>query len=306
MNTAAATLAEARIEFRAMGTNCAVQVWAPSHAEELAHLARTRVEILEQCWSRFRASSELSLLNARAGQGPMEVSEDLHTLVAAMKHAWELTDGVFDPTVGAAMRAWGYDVTFAEVIARDYTTDVATRPAPGMGGVRIDGSTVALPTGVELDSGAIGKGLAADIIAREIHAAGAIGVLVDLGGDIVVRGRPGEDTWRIAVTDERAPDTVVRTFEINDEHAGIATSSVLRRRWAGTRHHVIDPFTGAIADTGAVQVTVLAPTGAEAEVIATTALLDRTPQRVFERFHVIGIALDALPFTHHNTESTHE
>jgi thiamine biosynthesis lipoprotein len=302
------TATTARIDFRAMGTDCAIEVWAPAQAEKLAQLARTRVEILEQCWSRFRATSELSLLNARAGQGPLEVSEDLSTLVVAMKRAWEITSGAFDPTVGTAMRTWGYDVTFSDVISRDYSAQVFPQPAPGMGRVVIDGCTVELPSGVELDPGAIGKGLAADIVAREIHAAGATGILVDLGGDIVVRGRPGTDTWRIAVTDERTPDTVVHTFEITDEHAGIATSSVLRRRWAGTRHHVIDPVTGAIADTGAVQVTVLAPTGADAEVIATAALLDRDPEHVFARHNVTGIALHPITSTQtlHPSESAHE
>lgn len=287
------TMTQARIDFRAMGTDCAVHVWSPAYAEDLAALARARVEILEQCWSRFRETSELSLLNARAGQGPIEVSEDLHVLVVAMKRAWEITGGTFDPTVGTAMRAWGYDVTFTDVIARDHGSVVALQPTPGMGGVQIDGCTVTLPSGIELDPGAIGKGLAADIIAREIHAAGAIGVLVDLGGDIVVRGRPGADTWRIAVTDERTPDSVVHTFEITDDHAGIATSSVLRRRWAGIRHHVIDPMTGAIADTSAVQVTVLAPTGADAEVVATAAILSRDPHQTFHHYGVTGIALFA-------------
>jgi thiamine biosynthesis lipoprotein len=298
------TMTPARIDFRAMGTDCAISVWSPAHAEELAQLARTRVEILEQCWSRFRATSELSCLNARSGQGPIEVSEDLHVLIAALKSAWEMTAGTFDPTVGTAMRAWGYDVTFSDVIARDHDAVVALRPAPGMAGVQIDGCTVTLPPGVELDPGAIGKGLAADIIAREIHSAGATGVLVDLGGDIVVRGRPGDDTWRITVTDERKPDSVIHTFEITDEHAGIATSSVLRRRWAGGRHHVIDPMTGAVADTSAVQVTVLAPTGADAEVIATAAILSPDPHQIFNRHGVTGIALEANSKAH-DRENTH-
>lgn len=276
-----------------MGTECSIHVWAPAQTETLARLARTRVEILEQAWSRFRPTSELSMLNARAGQGPIEVSEDLAVLITAMKHGWNITDGVFDPTVGSAMRAWGYDITFSDVVLRHHAAPGNITSTPGMGGVVVEGCTVTVPGGVELDSGAIGKGLAADIIAREIHAAGASGVLVDLGGDIVVHGSPGADTWRIAVADERNPDTTVHTFEFTDTHAGIATSSVLRRRWAGTRHHIIDPMTGSIADTGAVQVTVLAPTGAAAEVIATAAILDQRPQRIFERHGVTGIALSA-------------
>ena len=58
--------------------------------------------------------------------------------------------------------------------------------------------------------------------------------------------------------------------------------------------HVIEQMAGAIADTGPVQVTVLAATGADAEVIATAAILDRDPARVFARHGVTGIALDPI------------
>ncbi len=269
--------------FRAMGTRCHVLVNAPApQAQQLVDLAQNRVELLEQCWSRFRSTSELSTLNERAGTGAVAVSDDLHTLVSHMQRAWAETDGLFDPTVLTAMRAWGYDDDFATVAARTaVTAAVAATSAPGMAQVRITDDAVSLPAGVGLDPGAIGKGLAADLIATDLLAAGATGVLVNLGGDIALGGEPIADpdtdaSWHITIDDERSPDTVLETIALPAPlaHAGIATSTTLTRRWAqGRRHHVIDPRTGAMGADDLVQVTVVAAQAWWAEAAATAALL---------------------------------
>jgi len=288
-----------------MGAACSISVYAQTNAEALARIGAQRVELLEQSWSRFRDTSELNRLNARAGTGPVEVSADLLTLLRHMQQAWELTDGLFDPTLLSVIKAAGYDADFATVIARDALASVQSWKAPhrshGMVDVIIDmaASTVSLPAGVGLDPGAIGKGLAADIIAGEIMSAGAQGVLVDLGGDIVVAGQPGADeAWVIAIEDERDPDNADRepmlvTFEADGGTSAIATSSTLYRRWAGgTRHHVIDPRTGRMAEPELVQATVWCSTGWLAEVSATAALLmSADDARTWLQQHQLGYTL---------------
>ncbi len=286
---AAASRAEAR--FRAMGTDCHILVVAPQpEGDELVGLARERVDILEQCWSRFRHDSELSHLNASAGRGPQAVSDDLLVLVQRMRDAWRSTAGLFDPTVLTSIRAMGYDADFSVVSQRSAAsiTDIALAAAPGMSAITVDveAGTVSLPAGVGLDPGAIGKGLAADLIADELWMAGASGVLVNLGGDISVAGTADHgERWAIGIEDERRPpdarDRVLRILEFPEgtDRLGIATSTTLKRRWAqGRRHHVIDPRTGSMSTSELVQVTVVAGRAWEAETQATTALLMHPPQ----------------------------
>jgi thiamine biosynthesis lipoprotein len=274
-------------EFRAMGTDCHVYVVADDAAvDDVIGLARDRVELLEDCWSRFRPGSELNRLNASAGQGPQQVSADLYLLVERMREAWSMSGGLFDPTVLTSMTAWGYDADFDIVSARPSAQaldDVLTAAAPGMSGVELDevSRTISLPPGVGIDPGAIGKGLAGDVIAAELFEAGAHGVLINLGGDVSFIGDTEDGTgWSIAVEDERRPvddpDRVIRVFEFPDgcTTAGIATSTTLKRRWAqGRRHHVIDPRTGAMSVSDLVQVTVVDEEAWRAEITATTALL---------------------------------
>ena len=273
--------------FRAMGSDGHIFVVADEPlGEELVQLAIDRAELLEACWSRFRPASELNRLNSTAGHGPLHVSDDLFLLVDRMKQAWELSGGLFDPTVLGSMTALRYDADFATVSSRSSASsldDIAFSAAPGMAGVVLDAeaATITLPMGVAIDPGAIGKGLASDVIARELTTAGAHGVLVNLGGDLVFTGSTEDGSgWAIGVEDERLPvddpDRLVRLLEFptGPITAGVATSTTLKRRWAqGRRHHVIDPRTGAMSVSDLVQVTVVADTAWEAEVTATTALL---------------------------------
>lgn len=272
--------------FRAMGTDCHVLVYAPeSVVEELADLALVRVELLEQSWSRFRPASELNRLNASAGHGAQLASADLLRLAVSMQEAWLGTGGLFDPTVLASMRALGYDADFATVAARPASAldDVLLAAAPGMSGVTIDesSSTISLPSGVGIDPGAIGKGLAADIVAEDLISAGAHGVLVNLGGDVSLAGEPDtEELWSIGIEDERRgsdhPERLMQTLTLAGGRAGVATSTTLKRRWAqGRRHHVLDPRTGSMSASDLVQVTVVAPDACTAEWSATAALLQK-------------------------------
>ena len=192
--------------FRAMGSDGHIFVVADEPlGEELVQLAIDRAELLEACWSRFRPASELNRLNSTAGHGPLHVSDDLFLLVDRMKQAWELSGGLFDPTVLGSMTALGYDADFATVSSRSSASsldDIAFSAAPGMAGVVLDAeaATITLPMGVAIDPGAIGKGLASDVIARELTTAGAHGVLVNLGGDLVQVTVVADTAWEAEVT----------------------------------------------------------------------------------------------------------
>lgn len=286
-------------EFRAMGTKCSILVYGEDQQMEvLADLAQARVDILEGLWSRFRADSELSRLNEQSGSGGVVISAETEGLLRAMRHGWEWTGGAFDPTVLSAVRSNGYDRDFASLIARDFV-DAVGAPAPGMADVVVGDRVVTLPRGVGVDPGAIGKGLAADMIVDEMMEVGAGGVLVDLGGDIAFAGSPGEQEWRIAIRDERLGDTEepssidrLHTVSSGALHAGIATSTSLTRRWAQGRHHVIDPATGECTEEALVQVTVAGSRAWECEVWAT-AILVRPDMITSLPDHMICTALTA-------------
>ena len=212
---------------RAMGSSAHVMVVGGSEA--LLDLAVERLADLEQRWSRFLPTSELSALNAAGGM-PVLVSTDTARLVADLCRAWLLTGGRFDPTVHDAMVATGYDRTFADLDGRNGSFARSSLAGPigrGCADIHVDRrlGLVQLPDGVHLDGGGLGKGLAADLIAADLRRAGAAGVLVSVGGDLCVSGTPpdGTSAWRI---DVEAPDDATEIIaQVVLTEGGVATST---------------------------------------------------------------------------------
>jgi thiamine biosynthesis lipoprotein len=257
-----------------MGTTARVTVVGGSAS--LVEAALHRVDELETRWSRFRPTSELSRLNAADGAACI-VSPDTYTLVDHLVAAWHRSAGRFDPTLHDPLVALGYAASWPFT---DAPADLFAAPlVRGCGEVHLDQSSrmVWLPAGLHLDPGGLGKGLAADIVAIELIAAGAEGALVDLGGDLRVMGTsPTGGAWRIGVehpADARLTIAVVETFD-----GGVATSSRGKRRWrtidGADVHHMLDPRTAHPASPRWVSATALAASAVEAEVAATVAFLD--------------------------------
>jgi thiamine biosynthesis lipoprotein len=267
--------------WRAMGTSCHAMVLAASPAAAARALDRVvdTVEHLEGCWSRFRPGSDVSRINHVPGQ-PVAVADETLLAVEAALEARRWTAGRFDPTVLGAVVAAGYDRDFAAVVARATVGAVAGSALPAGAssaagaGVHVDpdARTVTVAAGHGLDLGGIGKGLAADLAASAALAAGAGGACVNLGGDLrATGGLPSSRGWGIAIDDPLRPAATIATVDL--AAGGLATSSTCRRRWrraGGTAaHHVIDPATGAPADSDVAAATVLAGSAVEAEAMAT-------------------------------------
>ena len=140
-----------------------------------------------------------------------------------------------------------------------------------------------MPATSAIDLGGIGKGFAADIVAEELHEAGATGAVVNVGGDLRVIGQPGGDTsWYLGIEDPtRAPEHL--TF-VRLEDGGVATSGTTVRQWTTsdgtTAHHLIDPVTGHPVADASLSATVLAADAATAEAFATAAMMVSAPEAV--------------------------
>jgi len=261
---------------------CRAHIIVVGGTERLADRAQQRLEQLEARWSRFRAESEISRLNAHAGH-PVVVSAMTFELVALAVAESLATDGRFDPTVLPALLAAGYDRDFAHLRDRPATAHEPTGPSPGVQAITFDPivRAVTLGPGTAIDVGGIAKGFAADRVSRELLDEGAAGACVNVGGDLRVMGAPPDgQAWSVAI--EHEPGHVGRSGELPTLallEGGVATTSRCRRVWRGAddtiRHHVIDPRTGRPAVVPWRSITVVAGDAASAEVGATAGLLSR-------------------------------
>ncbi len=260
-----------------MGSSCEALYLAPPDTSIDPLLEE--VERLEQCWSRFRNESELSLCNANS-EGTVSISSTLYHALSHAQLAYTHTHGLFDPTQLTALERAGYTKnlqgttletrSYSVPLDQLHTTSFPLRSM--MHEVRISADQVQRPAGVRFDLGGIGKGLAADHLANLLLGIGAQSVVVSMGGDVRVAGEPPPDGWELPVQNaEGIPVFHVRIFQ-----GALAASSTNARKWNtndGWKHHLIDPRTSLPATSGVVMAVVAASETWWAESLAKACII---------------------------------
>lgn len=263
----------ARREWRALGTTAVVASTDEAGIETLVAIAENELEAIDLACSRFRSDSEL--LSLPIDGSPRRISPTLARAIDVALRAARLTDGLVDPTVGRSLIALGYDADYDDIKQRNPAEPPRYVTASAWREVRLDreNHTVEVPEGRLLDLGATAKALAADVIAARALQSGIAGVLINLGGDIAIAGRPPDEGWTIAVGDDhRAIEGQLITLG----GGGLATSSTAVRRWVrGTVecHHIVDPRTGVPAAGPWRTVSVVAASCVDANIASTAAIV---------------------------------
>jgi thiamine biosynthesis lipoprotein len=280
-------MAEHDVSFEAMGSHVRLLIGEPGPGlpapAEAAERARRFVAEFEATLSRFDPASELSALN-RDRRQRVPASPLLRQAVGAGLWAARWTGGLVDPTLVDEIEGAGYASSRAGVAPASLRAALAAAPARRPAGpdstarwrrfaVDETRGEIARPAGLRFDSGGIGKGLAADLIAASLQGYGRF--VVDCGGDIRVGGREAARQPRTVAVEH--PLSGTRPFVVSLRSGGIATSGLNVRIWrhedGGFAHHLLDPATGRPAWTGLVGVTALGAGALEAETLAKTALL---------------------------------
>ena len=237
--------------FSSMG--CTVVVAGATRLELDA--VRRLFEDREATFSRFRAGSELSRVNARSGR-VVSISPLFARMLERALGAAVQTDGLVDPTLGRALEAAGYDRDFAQLAPAASPAAAGPRGAPGS--VRLADGLLWVPEGVQLDLNGVVKAGAVDDALSLMGGEG----FISAGGDLATRGAvdvalPGGGAVRLTA-------------------GALATSGSVRRRWlrAGVvQHHLIDPRTGAPAESAWEQVTVSGASCVDADIAAKASFL---------------------------------
>lgn len=208
----------------------------------------------EGAFSRFLGDSELSRVNASPEAGLVVSPLFARALRIALDAAAE-TDGLVDPTLGAALEAAGYDDDFALLPA-----DGPLGPAAPsrLGELRLDGTILRRPPGLVLDLNGVVKALAVDEAVAALPGDG----FVSAGGDLAARGP----------VDVGLPSGgAVRLVR-----GGLATSGVSSRVWRrgdAVQHHLVDPRTGRPSSSPWREVSVAGATCLASDVAAKAAFL---------------------------------
>jgi thiamine biosynthesis lipoprotein len=266
---------------------------AAKRCVEAAFAVQDRVNKL---MSYQRDDSELSKVNREAADKPVRVDPMTFEVLQKSVQFGKLSDGAFDVTVGPLMDLWKAAGEADEPPTEQALTEA--RAKVGYEKLILDEKNMTVRfavKGMKVDLGGIGKGYAVDKSVEVMKKQGAIGGMVDLGGNIRCFGRPprGQESWRVGLQDPNVgPDDmdssrILLVLTLTDQ--SVATSGDYRRfvRVQGAKQsHIIDTGTGKGANK-LVSDTIIAPDATTADALSTAvnvlgpdkglALIERLP-----------------------------
>lgn len=258
---------------KTMGTTYSVKVVAEDvDTGGLTEAIETELARVNALMSTYIPDSEISRFNQAPVDEWFPVSPDTIEILRLSRKIHDWSDGRFDVTVGPLVNLWGFGPTPMERRVPGPSEIEMARANVGFDLIEIGDGQLRKSAPVYLDLSAIAKGYGVDRLAAVVEAHGYRDYLVDIGGELRGAGANAQGVaWRIAI--ER-PDATrrlpFRTVDVDD--MAMATSGDYRNFFEvdGKRYsHTIDPVTGAPITHALASVTVLAPTCAEADGLAT-------------------------------------
>jgi FAD:protein FMN transferase len=264
-----------RLSRRAMATNFEIVLPFNSKAA-LAHgeIAFNLLDQLEDQLTVYRDHSEVCRLNRTAFAAPVPVERGLFELLSQAARITEETDGAFDVTAGALIKAWGF-FRGPRRVPSD-AERAAALDRVGMQWVELDAARQSVGfrrPGVEINLGAIGKGFALDRVGEYLTGTGKFPAVLLHGGhsSVYARGRPDGDPrgWRVGISHPWQSERRLAEVWLRDR--SLATSAATFQNLehhAKKLGHILDPRSGWPAE-GIASASVLAPTGAEADALST-------------------------------------
>lgn len=262
-----------------MGTTYTVRVARRPHeisSQQLRVVIDEELQRVDAAMSGYRADSEISRFNASRSTDWFAVSAPLAEVMRVALEISEQSQGAFDVTVAPLVRLWGFGPGGeAPAELPDSQAIVAAREHTGYAKLHVRSEPAALRKDIAtlaVDLNGIAPGFAVDLIARRFDDLGVADYMIDIGGEVRVRGRnAARDAWRIAVEkpidSQPTPFAILKLADIS-----VATSGEYRHYYArdGRKYsHTIDPRTGAPVLHTLASVVVLHPQAAYADAWAT-------------------------------------
>lgn len=256
-------------EFFAMDTYVNFTAYG-ENPEDALELAKQRFIELEKLWSVTDENSDIYAINHANGKS-VTVNEQTADLISYALQTANKTK-TFEPTIYPIMTAWGFTTDKNRVPSAEEIRELLQNV--GSENVAVEGNSVRLENGVQLDLGAIGKGAAGDEAIRILKENGIRSALLDIGGNIQLIGDKNGTDWRLGIRNPFGEGSV-GVLEISD--AAVVTSGNYERFFTDENGnvygHITDPSTGYPADSGLASITIVASEGKRADALSTAVFI---------------------------------
>ncbi len=254
-------------EIFAMNTLISLSIWGEDTGDMIRD-CETYLYSLEDKFSVTREDSELSLLNAQDDW--MTLSPELEEVLAYSLRLSEATYGYFDPTLYPVVQAWGFTTSRNQVPSPEELDSLLPLVGADLVEYRQETQEARLPTGVQMDLGAIAKGYAADTLAELLREHDISSAMLSLGGNIYALGEKIDgSSWNIGIKNPYGGGSVGSVL-VKDK--AVVTSGGYQRYFIHeeeTYWHIIDPFSGYPAKSGLASVSIVSDSAMYGDVLST-------------------------------------
>jgi len=253
--------------FFALDTYITMQADGPA-AQTALEAVEEQVKAWEQQWSVTSPGSEIYAINHGGGEAVI-VSADTAQLIDFALEQSRQTGGALDPTIYPVLTAWGFTTGSYQVPTQTELEELLS--FVDYRNVHLQGSTVTIPDGAQIDLGSVAKGFIGDESADLLRERGITSALINLGGNVQTVGAKLDGSpWRIGVRNPFAGGNLGVLEIVN---MAVVTSGGYERYFtddAGNAYwHILDPQTGRPAKSGLASVTVIAPEGKRCDALST-------------------------------------
>lgn len=271
---------EVLLQGRTMGTSYNIKVVATQEQLDELKLQQQIDEALKQvnqAMSTYIPSSEISQFNQSNSTEAIEISAGFARVLAESIRIGELTQGKLDVTVGPLVNLWGFGPEQRPETVPSEALLQTTKKRIGLKNLVLNGNRLSkrIPA-LYIDLSTIAKGYGVDIVAELIEANGIENYLVEIGGELRLKGfKHTGELWAIAIEKPVSNERSVQEVIIPKDNA-VATSGDYRNYFEadGERFsHIIDPATGKPIKHNLVSVTVIHPSSMTADGLSTALMV---------------------------------
>jgi FAD:protein FMN transferase len=226
----------------------------------------------DEVLSHYREDSDLSRLNRAPAGEPVEVDQQLSELLSRADRLTHATGGTFRVTVAPLVELWQAATALPALLDRLAALEHSRSDCYR---VLDDRHVARLTPGCRIEFGAIGKGWAVDQAVAVLRQRGVEHALVSAGTSTLyaIGGNGRDEGWPVSVRDPQGAGEAAHGFLVRDTAVSTSANYEQFRVISGREYgHIIDPRTGWPAE-GAQSVTVVAPTGTEADALSTAVFV---------------------------------
>ncbi len=265
-----------------MGTTWSLSLLPPAAGIDAAGLQKKleqRLAQINRLMSTYDPTSEISRFNQLVSSDWFPIAPETAQVIQLSQQISRLTGGAFDISVGPLVELWGFGASQrqAQIPTPEQVHEQLTRVGYQKLELRDDPAAIRkLVPQLQIDLSAVAKGYAVDLLAELLKQQGISNFLLEIGGEMQVIGQRGDGSpWRVAVEKPREEIREVETiFPLSG--TALATSGNYRNFYVedGQRYaHTIDPASGHPIRHKLASVTVLDPSCARADALATALMV---------------------------------